>query len=91
MSSTEPMSADTTPEVDRLYRSLLMSRSGAERLRMGAGMFDAARALVAARVRADRGEMSESELRAAVFVRVYANDLDEGLRSAVVARVRRDR
>lgn len=83
------MSSDTAPDVDRLYRALLMRRSGAERLRMGAGMFDAARALVAARVRVDAGDLSDAELRAAVFARVYAVDLDEHTLSAVADRVRR--
>lgn len=83
------MASDTTPEVDHLYRSLLMSRSGIECLRMGAAMFDAARALIAASVRVEAGDVSEAELRAAVFARVYAVDLDEQTLSAVAYRVRR--
>lgn len=86
MKSTDSTPMDTTPEIDSLYRSLLMRRSGAERLRMGAEMFETARALVTARVRADAPALSDAELRLAVFARVYAGDLDERTISAVAAR-----
>lgn len=42
---------DTSASVSDLYRRMLMSRSGEERLRMGADMFEAARALVRAGLR----------------------------------------
>lgn len=81
--------ADTSPEVDRLYRSLVMQRTGAERLRMGAAMFDAALVLVVASIRHGTVDPSEADLRAAAFMRIYATDLDERTRGAVIARLRR--
>jgi hypothetical protein len=80
--------ADTTPEIDRLYRSLLMQRSGEERMRMGAAMFDAAKALVTARVRTETRNLNKGELRAAVFTRTYAVDLDDQTRARVSERIR---
>ncbi|MCR4333205.1 MAG: hypothetical protein NUV34_10975 [Sulfuricaulis sp.] len=39
---------DTTPEVTRLVRELCARKTGAERLQMGASMFETARAMVLA-------------------------------------------
>jgi hypothetical protein len=39
---------DTSPEIERMIRELMSQRSGAERMRMAAQMFDAARSLVMA-------------------------------------------
>jgi hypothetical protein len=41
---------DTSPEMERKHREMILQRSGAERLKMGCSMFDAARALVVASV-----------------------------------------
>jgi len=88
MSPVNTTPADTDPEVDRLYRSLLMRRSGVERMRMGAAMFDAARTMMEAGVRASAPALCGKELQLAVFARVYARDLDEKIVATVAARVR---
>lgn len=89
MSLHDDAPTDTSPEVDRLYRSQLMRRSGADRLHMGAAMFDATRAMVEAHVRARATSQSESDVRLSVFARIYATDLDEHTRAEVVERIRR--
>ena len=42
---------DTTPEIDALFRSMLLQRSGEQRLRMACSMFDTAKALATASIR----------------------------------------
>ncbi len=39
---------DTLPEAERIQREIIMSRSGAERMLMGAGMYESARTMVLA-------------------------------------------
>ena len=59
---------DTSPDVDAMYRAMLLARTGAERVLMGARMFDAARAMVLASLPAG---LSESETRRQLFARLY--------------------
>ncbi len=72
---------DTPPDVARRYRELLLARSGAERLRMGCDMFDAARSLV----RSSLAGTPEPGLRAALFLRIYGRDFDAAERRRIAA------
>jgi hypothetical protein len=65
---------DTPEVVQNFYRTLLMRRSGSERLHMGCAMFDAARALALANLRLL--SQSDDELRGRLFVRTYGGDFD---------------
>jgi hypothetical protein len=59
---------DTTEQMETLYRQLLLSRSGAERMHMGARMFDTARHLVLHSLPPD---LPEEERRRLLFKRLY--------------------
>jgi hypothetical protein len=63
---------DTPPEIAEMVRARLMALSGAERIRMGAQMFDAARRMVLASLPAD---MTEIERKRQLFKRLYGEDL----------------
>ena len=63
---------DTPPEVAEMVRARLMALSGAERFRMGAQMFDAARRMVLASLPTD---LSESERKRRLFERLYGETL----------------
>lgn len=65
---------DTPEAVQNFYRTLLMRRSGSERLQMGCAMFDTARAFVRASLRAP--SHSDDELRVRLFIRTYGGDFD---------------
>ena len=65
---------DTPEAVQDLYRTLLMRRSGSERLQMGCAMFDTARAFALANLRLL--SHSDDELRVRLFVRTYGGDFD---------------
>ena len=79
---------DTPPEVRAAFTALLMQRSGGERAMMAFGMFDVARALVTAGIRARHPDISESELRVQIFERTYGSDFDEADRARIVSRIR---
>jgi hypothetical protein len=59
---------DTSPEIAEIVRQKLMARSGAERVVMGARMFDAARAMVLASL---PDGLSPDELKRQLFQRLY--------------------
>lgn len=65
---------DTPEAVQNFYRTLLMCRSGSERLQMGCAMFDTARAFALASLRAS--SHSDDELKVRLFVRTYGGDFD---------------
>ena len=75
---------DTPPEVDELYRRLLLRRSPEDRLRMACRMFSSACALV----RAGMPAASGAQLRRQLFLRLYSEDLpDDRLREQAVRAV----
>ena len=55
---------DTSPEIEKIVYEMMMARSGAERLIMGASMFDAARQIVLASLPKD---LPEEELKRQLF------------------------
>jgi hypothetical protein len=75
---------DTPPKVEKLYREMLMRRSGADRLRMGAAMFEAAKRLVRASLGDPDGRDDSVEMRVKIFLRVYGPDFDPATRERVV-------
>ena len=67
---------DTPPEIERKVHEMMMARSGAERLIMGASMFDAARQVVLASLPRD---LPEEELKRRLFERIYGEPLENFL------------
>lgn len=65
---------DTPPAIERRYRSLLLARSGEERLKMGCSMHAAAQALVRASVLVQNPGASTGAVRRALFLRFYGQD-----------------
>ncbi len=65
---------DTPEAVQNFYRTLLMRRSGSERLHMGCAMFDTARAFVRASLQGCAH--NDAALRVHLFVRTYGGDFD---------------
>ena len=60
--------------MQNFYRTLLMRRSGSERVQMGCAMFDTARAFALANLRGL--SHSNDELRTRLFVRTYGGNFD---------------
>ncbi len=59
---------DTSPEVERRFRTLLLAKSGAERLCMASGMFDSARRMMLASFPKD---LSPEKTRQLLLARTY--------------------
>lgn len=79
---------DTPPDVRAAFMALLMQRSDGERAIMAFEMFDLARALMTANIRAHRPGITESELRVQLFERTYGGDFEESERTRIARRIR---
>ncbi len=67
---------DTSPEIEKRVREMIMARSGAERLMMGSSMFDAARRVVLASLPKN---LPDAELKRRLFERIYGEPLEHFL------------
>lgn len=79
---------DTSLKVECLLRNLLMAKSDEERLAMGCSMFDDAKAIALAGLRAERPGMDDRECRVQLLLRLYGQDLGEPRFKRVSARLR---
>jgi len=59
---------DTPAALDRRYRAMLLAKSGADRMAMASGMFDAARQFVLASLPPG---LTPAETRARLLARIY--------------------
>jgi hypothetical protein len=64
---------DTLPEIEQKMHELIMARSGAERLRMGASMFESAKAIIISSLPKN---LPEDELKRQLFRRIYGSSLE---------------
>jgi hypothetical protein len=81
---------DTTAEVERHYRQMLLKRSGAERLAMGCSMHAMARELIVASVLEKEPGASPVVLRRALFLRFYGREFDPETCERILARLSED-
>jgi hypothetical protein len=79
---------DTSPEVEARLDALFARRSGSDKVLMVCEMFDFARMLVVADVKARCPDISDTELRVKIFERTYGDDVDPETRARVIARLR---
>lgn len=76
---------DTSPEMEKRYHTMLMERSGEERLKMGCSMYDAARAIVRSSILNENPGLTESELKEKIFLRFYGLDFSETEKRKIIA------
>ncbi len=81
---------DTPPEVAAELDALMAQRSGSDRVRMACEMFDLARKLVVADIRARNRGISETLVRVLLFERLYGNDFSSDERARIEAALARD-
>ncbi len=67
---------DTSPIMEERFRTLLMARSGEERLKMGCSMHATAKALVRAAILEKNPSVSTEQIRRELFLRFYRQDFD---------------
>jgi hypothetical protein len=78
---------DTPPDVAAQFRALVMQRTEGERAMMAFEMFDLARVLMTADIRAQQPGITEDELRVRIFERTCGNDFAEGDRSRIARQI----
>ncbi len=75
---------DTSPEMEQRFRTMLLARSGEERMKMGCSMHTFAQQLVRASVEAQTPNISPAALRRALFLRFYGSDFNEAAREKIL-------
>jgi hypothetical protein len=75
---------DTSPEIEKRFRAMLLARTGEERLKMGCSMHTCAQQIVRASVQAHTPHISQATLRLALFLRFYGNDFDAATRERIL-------
>lgn len=78
---------DTSPEMESRYRTMIMERSGEERLKMGCSMFDAVKALMQAGILGQNPYASLSEIRRALFMQLYGHEFNAESRAKILAAI----
>jgi hypothetical protein len=78
---------DTPPEMDVHYRTMLMQRSGEERLAMGCAMRETARALVEASILEQNPQATPEAIRKGLFLRFYGHEFDADSREKILAAI----
>jgi uncharacterized protein YneF (UPF0154 family) len=64
---------DTTPDIEQKLAQILAERTPTERLRMASSMFDTARKLMRAGLLHENPSLTEAQIRARMFVRMYGD------------------
>ena len=67
---------DTSPKVKAIYREKILALTPEERLLMACRMFDEAKELVLAGIRAEHPGLNEQETKKKVFTRMYGCDFE---------------
>lgn len=85
-SGMSDFSNDTSPEMDARWRAMVMARPpGGERLKIATEMFETTRKLTIAAIRAARPEITEPELRQALFLHYYGDEFTPEEREKILA------
>jgi hypothetical protein len=81
---------DTPADVQARFDELLRQRSGSDRISMMSEMFDLARASIVADIQTRCPALTDAELRAQLFERLYGNDFDPATRAEIMTRWREE-
>lgn len=84
LSKLEWAKEDTDPEIERIYRAMLLARPGEERLKMGCSMHVMAQGLVRASVLEKDPQASPADIRRALLLRFYDADFDPWTRAKIL-------
>jgi hypothetical protein len=79
---------DTLPRAEALVRTLLLNRSGEERLKMAADMFAASRAIMAASLREEGLQPGTTEWKLRLLERTYGAEISPAVRRRLLERWR---
>ena len=75
---------DTHKVIEQRYKEMLLTQTPSERLRMVSRMYDSARKLVISGIRHGNRQLTASELRGQLFLRMYASDYTAAERERII-------
>jgi hypothetical protein len=76
---------DTHPDIAVLYRDLMMSKSGQERLLIGCSMYDTAKQIVRSAIYNDRPGITDEEMKKEIFLRFYGKEFYGDYREKILS------
>ena len=79
--------SDTPTRIEQMYNEMIMSRTPSERLRMASKMYDSGRKLVISGINKGSTQLSDSQLRRQIFLRIYENDFTSVDRERIINRI----
>lgn len=77
---------DTSDKTREVMIAMMKRKSGEERLKMGASMFDTAKQLILASL---TGQYSDADRRAVLFQRLYGHDFSPETRARILTHLSR--
>lgn len=78
---------DTSPDMDVRYRTMLMQRSGEERLTMGCAMRETARVLVESSILEHDPQATPETVRKGLFLRFYGHEFSADSQVKILAAI----
>ncbi len=76
---------DTDPKIELEIRKLMMKKTSEERLKMGCSMFSFSKAIVQSSILQETEDVKSSDLKEKLFLRFYANEMDEKMKKKIAA------
>jgi hypothetical protein len=76
---------DTHPDIAVLYRDLMMSKSGQERLLMGCSMYDTAKQIVRSAIYNNQPRITDEEMKKEIFLRFYGKEFYRDYREKILS------
>ena len=80
---------DTDPRIEKIYSDMMKSKSGAEKLKMGCSMFSTSKKLIEAGIRHRNPDISYTDLKIEVFLKLYGDDFDDEQKEKIIAHLRK--
>jgi len=80
---------DTDPRIEKIYSDMMKSKPGAEKLKMGCSMFSTSKKLIEAGIRHRNPDISDIDLKIAVFLKLYSGDFDDEQKEKIIAHLRK--
>ena len=80
---------DTSAKVEKKFRSMMLARSGEERLKMGCSMHAMSKALVKASILEKDPNARPAKVKQALFLRFYGDDFEPKERKRILLALRK--
>ncbi|MBI2967838.1 MAG: hypothetical protein HYY40_08500 [Bacteroidetes bacterium] len=81
---------DTSPYMQSVFHNLIMSKTPSERIAMCFEMMEDGYRLIESRIREERPDLTEQELKIEIFRRLYKNDFPEKEMSDIISRMKKN-